>query len=157
MTDQNDVEKASAISPLVCKLTDFGESRSREVHTNTIFSSKTSRLNRGTPGFMAPEVLIKHLSSGKASILFLQKPDLWSFGMIVFCIVNPGLKHPYELNMQMEANIQSAVACLEKMIESHTRPKPQDKYIAKQRKESKELWQIYESCTVFEHVSVLTK
>ena len=70
--------------------------------------------------------------------------------MIVFCIVNPGLKHPYELNMQMEANIQSAVACLEKMIESHTRPKPQEKYIAKQRKEWKELWQIYELCTVFE-------
>ena len=150
MTDQNDIEKASAISPLVCKLTDFGESRSREVHTNTILTSKTSRINRGTPGFMAPEVLIKQLSSGEASILFLQKADLWSFGMIVFCIVNPGLKHPYELNIQMEANNQSALACLEKMIESHMRPKPQEKYIAKQRKEWKELWQIYESCTVFE-------
>ena len=95
MTGQTDIEKAIAISPLVCKLTDFGESRSWEVHTNTILTSKTSRINRGAPGFMAPELLIKHLSSGKASVLFLQKADLWSFGMIVFCIVNPGLKHPY--------------------------------------------------------------
>ncbi len=36
MTDQNDIEKASSISPLVCKLIDFGESRSREVQTNTM-------------------------------------------------------------------------------------------------------------------------
>ena len=54
---------------------------------------------------MAPEVLIENLSSGKASIPFLQKADLWSFGMIVFCIENPGLKHPYELNGQVKANV----------------------------------------------------
>ena len=122
MTDQNDIEKASSISPLVCKLTDFAESRSREVQTNTILTSKTSRINRGTPVSMAPEVLIKNLYAGNASIPFMQKADMWAFGMVVFCIINPGLKHPYELNMQTEANIKSAVACLEKMIEGHAEP-----------------------------------
>ena len=102
MTDQNDIEKASLKSPLVCKLTDFSESRSREVQTNTILTSKTSRINRGTPVFMAPEILIKNWSVRKASLPFLQKADLWSFEMVVFCIINPGLNHPYELNMQME-------------------------------------------------------
>ena len=152
MTDQNDIEKESLISPLVCKLTDFGESRSREVQTNTILTSKTNRIDRGTPVFMAPEVLLENLSAGKASVPFMQKADIWAFGMIVFCIINPGLKHPYELNMQIEANIKSAVACLEKMVECHTKPKPQEKYSVKQREEWKELWQIYESCTVFEQM-----
>ncbi|CAB3993486.1 serine threonine- kinase Chk2-like [Paramuricea clavata] len=131
MTDQNNVEKASLISPLVCKLTDFGESRSWEVQTNTILTSKTNRIVRGTPVFMAPEVLLENLSAGKASVPFMQKADIWAFEMIVFCIINPGLKHPYELNMQIEANIKSAVACLEKMVECHTKPKLQEKYSVK--------------------------
>ena len=42
------------------------------------------------------------------------------------------------------------MACLEKMIECQTKPRPQEKYSGKQRKEWKELWEIYETCTVFE-------
>ena len=33
--------------PLTCKLTDFEESRSQEVYTNTIISTKTKNINRG--------------------------------------------------------------------------------------------------------------
>ena len=46
------IEKAWMESPLVCKLADFGESRSREIHTRTAFSSQTSNVQRGTPVYM---------------------------------------------------------------------------------------------------------
>ena len=35
------------IKPLICKLTDFGESRSKDIHTQQILKSKTTRVNRG--------------------------------------------------------------------------------------------------------------
>ena len=41
--------------PIVCKLSDFGESRSEEVQTQLLCSTNTSNVDRGTPSFMAPE------------------------------------------------------------------------------------------------------
>ena len=41
--------------PIVCKLSDFGESRSEEVQTQLLCSTKTSNVDRGTPSFMAPK------------------------------------------------------------------------------------------------------
>ena len=78
LTNQEDIENISFATPLICKLTDFGESRSREFQTNTILTSKTSRINRGTPAFMAPEVLIKGLCTQKFSVDDLQTVDVWA-------------------------------------------------------------------------------
>ncbi|CAB4022412.1 Tyrosine- kinase SPK-1, partial [Paramuricea clavata] len=58
LTDPAKIEEISHKTPLICKLTDFGESRSQDIRTNTILYSKTNQVNRGTPVFMAPELLI---------------------------------------------------------------------------------------------------
>ena len=54
-----EIEEVSSRIPLTCKLTDFGESRSQEIYTNTIISTKTKNINGGTPVYMAPEILAK--------------------------------------------------------------------------------------------------
>lgn len=52
-----EMENISSKVPIICKLTDFGESKSEDINTNTTVSSKTNRVNRDTPVFMAPELL----------------------------------------------------------------------------------------------------
>ncbi|CAB4019764.1 Tyrosine- kinase SPK-1 [Paramuricea clavata] len=47
LTDTRAVECMASIKPLICKLTDFGESRSKDIHTEQILKSKTARVNRG--------------------------------------------------------------------------------------------------------------
>ena len=43
---------------IICKLTDFGESRSRLIQTQTLIKSKVTVLDRGSPAFMSPEILL---------------------------------------------------------------------------------------------------
>ena len=45
-------------SPAVCKIADFGESRSRIIQTQTLLSSGVQKLMRGSPAFMSPAVLL---------------------------------------------------------------------------------------------------
>ena len=60
-----------AQNPVICKLADFGESRASYLQTQTLTSSHTNRVNRGTPVFMAPE---HHLQpSSSASLEDLKK------------------------------------------------------------------------------------
>ena len=45
--DPEKIESMVSIKPLICKLADFGESRSKDIHTQQIFKSKTRRIDRG--------------------------------------------------------------------------------------------------------------
>ena len=47
---------------------------------------------------MAPEILAKGCMTS-ASIEDLMKADIWAYGLVVFSLTNPGLKHPFEVNM----------------------------------------------------------
>ncbi|XP_028405812.1 probable serine/threonine-protein kinase DDB_G0278665 [Dendronephthya gigantea] len=85
-------------SPIICKLADFGESKSSQIQT-AIINSTTRRVDRGTPLFMAPEILVKASRLQSASFKDLKQIDMWAFGMILFCIANPDLKYPYQLDI----------------------------------------------------------
>ena len=80
--------------PLLCKLTDFGESRSTKIQTNSILQSQTARVNRGTPVYMAPEMLIEAIRLPLASGEDLKRADIWSLGMTLFVLLNPCVKYP---------------------------------------------------------------
>ena len=43
--------------PVICKLTDFGESRSKVVQSRSVCRSRTVNIDRGTIPYMAPEIL----------------------------------------------------------------------------------------------------
>lgn len=69
--------------PIVCKLTDFGESRSEHIQTQLLANTRTKNVDRGTPSFVAPEV---HTLK-EASAEDLKSIDMWAYGMIIyFCL-----------------------------------------------------------------------
>ncbi len=80
-------------NPIVCKIADFGLSRSSETQTRSIIQSRTNDICRGTPIYMAPEIINGKLQ--KASITDLKKTDVWSLGLLSFAAINPNLNNPY--------------------------------------------------------------
>lgn len=65
--------------PVAWKLTDFGESRSFLVQTQTVLASKTHNVDRGTVVYMAPELLLKEKVLFGASITDLKLADIWAW------------------------------------------------------------------------------
>lgn len=149
LSSQDEIESICFATPLICKLTDFGESRSQEVHTNAITTTKTGRIDRGTPVFMAPELFVKEFQLPSASLEDLKKADVWAYGMIVFCLANPGLKHPFDINMRAKDRSENPLDLLKKLTKSKEKPISQPKYAARQAGEWRDLLRIYESCTEF--------
>ena len=90
---QNDVAKSYAECPIVCKLADFGLSQSPELQTSTFLKAKTESTRRGTPVYMAPEILLENLKfAGQED---LKKADIWSLGIMMFSMISPNLSNPY--------------------------------------------------------------
>ena len=52
------IDKAWNDRPVSCKLTNFGESKSTLVQTNTLLNTQPRRVNRGTLLYLAPEILV---------------------------------------------------------------------------------------------------
>ena len=117
-----EIEEVSSRIPLTCKLTDFGESRSQEIYTNTLISTKTKNVNRGTPVYMAPEIFSKGLRLASASVEDLLMADIWAYGLVVFSLANPGLKHPFEVNILTCTGTYTPLQCLEKFFAAKEKP-----------------------------------
>ena len=79
--------------PIICKVTDFGLSRSLDAQTQSILESRTDKICRGTPVYMAPEIHTGHLTN--ASQKDLKMADIWSLGMVAYSMINPNLSSPY--------------------------------------------------------------
>ena len=41
------------------------------------------------------------------------KADIWAYGLVVFSLTNPGLKHPVEVNMLTCIGAYTPLQCLE--------------------------------------------
>ena len=101
--DEEEKERIIAGNPIVCKLTDFGESRSELIKTQTMLATKTVRLQRGTFPFMAPEQFdTSHSPCARQAELF--KIDIWQLGMVFFCLLNPNLETPLMIEYQEQNN-----------------------------------------------------
>ena len=113
LSNPAEIKEVSSRIPLTCKLTDFEESRSQEIYTNTIISTKMKNINRGTAVYIAPEILAKGCRSTSASVEDLMKADIWAYSLVVFSLTNPGLKHPVEVNMLTCIGTYTPLQCLE--------------------------------------------
>ena len=78
---------------------------------------------------MAPEILIKSRRLEGASIDSLKQVDVWAFGMVLFNLVNPNLKNPFQLDLVKESPILEQ---LPDFLEQQNHPSETLKY-AKQR------------------------
>ena len=84
--------------PIICKLADFGESRSAIDQTSNLCHIVTSNIIRGTPAYRAPELFRQNGS--KLSLEDLKAVDVWALGMLLFVIINPDLKYPYQFELE---------------------------------------------------------
>ena len=94
---------------------------------------------------MAPELLVNDLRLKDASIFDLMQADEWAYGMVVFNIINPGLQHPYERNIEMCPS-NTPMSMLQDFVKKNEMPAAQDKYQELHRREWAGLKKVYESC-----------
>lgn len=141
--------------PLICKLTDFGESISTLLQTASIIHAKTMNIESGTKPYMAPEILLE----GKlncATMEDLKAIDIWALGMIFFSIINPDLEFPYEIELNSSAQKPPALAAkyFEKMLREKIAKKSKSqsskKYQQQQFSEWAQLEKLYLKCIAFD-------
>ncbi len=138
VTNKDELNVHYQSCPVICKLADFGESRSLLVQTQTVFSTKTDKLDRGTVVYMAPEILLPEKQPSKASMGDLMLCDTWALGMTIFTMINPCLKCPYlkcpylsEIKESGEASIISQGGMknfITDLLQVEKRPTPDLKY-----------------------------
>lgn len=97
MADEGDLREAWNREPIICKLVDFGESRRDLNQTATVCSTQTTNIDRGTPVYMAPELLSANVTS--LSLDQLKACNIWSYGMVLFMLLIPDLQFPYQLGI----------------------------------------------------------
>ena len=78
--------------PIVCRLPDFGLTRSVDIQTKSIIAFKTTAIGCGTPAYMAPEMQLNQLVS--ASQDDLKRADVWSLGLVLHNMVSSDIGSP---------------------------------------------------------------
>ena len=90
ITSEEDLSKALQENPIMCKITDFGESRPRLVQTALAVHFRTQQINRGTPVFLAPEAFLAQPKSGVTfSISDMKKVDIWALEWCYLMLLIP--------------------------------------------------------------------
>ena len=152
---EDQLRSAFADCPLICKLTDFGESRSTLLQTASIIHANTMNIERGTKPYMAPEILLE----GKlhcATMEDLKAIDIWALGMIFFSIINPDVEFPYEIELNSSAEKPPSLPAkyFEKMLREKmtmkSKPQASKKYQKRQFSEWAHLEKLYLKCTAFD-------
>ena len=145
-------------SPITVKLSDFGESRSNMVQTKTIVQTKTDDIYRGSPVYMAPEILCSWHTKGPtpaATIQDLQVMDVWSLAMVLFVLVNPDCMYPYEKeikNVQLPALPGAAEKTLVEIWRQEMLPQHSPKYETMRNSHWKSVYSLYKKCAKFKAV-----
>jgi serine/threonine protein kinase len=136
------IQEAWINNPIICKLADFGESRSQVVQTTSICNTATSNIVRGTPVYRAPEIF----SNDKDSLTIenLKAVDMWALGMVFFVLLNPDLSYPYQREL---TGVIKPLETLTKLVKSGRHPQHSEKYAPNQATEWISIWRMYERCT----------
>ena len=144
LRDRQQIKRIKAVRPVVCKLADFGESRSQLLQTNGLNDPNTKDIFRGTIPFMAPEILLPEqmVQGRKLSLEDLKKVDIWALGLVFYCLINPGVSYPYEAEATDLADIIM-------MLRQRKRPTPNPEYRTKQATVWSRVKEAFESCTSF--------
>ena len=86
---------------MVCKPTDFGESRSQVLQTSAIIHRQTFNVNkRGTKAYVAPEIVLESRKITTATLEDMKAIYAWAFGITFFSILNPDTSFPFEIELK---------------------------------------------------------
>lgn len=142
MASKEDVAKA---------FQDFGESRSHLVQTALMLHSCTQQLNRGTPVFLAPEAILTKPETGITyAINDMKKVDVWTYGMIVFNLINPDLRHPFRREFKLTDALIPLMEQLKKLLSEEKIPCFSAKYKHLQATDWLILEGVYHECTAWD-------
>ena len=150
--DQESVQEAwKGNNGIVCKLVDFGESRSSVQQTATLCHTMTNNVDRGTIVFMAPELMSAQPEKA-LSLADLKKCDIWSLGMIIFMLLNPDLQYPYQLELDQlqDRSFEGSKKHLTNRLLQKEKPSFSSKYSPLQATSWLKLNETFEECTHFE-------
>ena len=150
VTSEQDFSRALQENPIWCKVTDFGESRSRLVQTALVVHSRTQRLNRGTPVFLAPEACLAQPQSGVTfGISDMKKVDIWAYGMVLFNLINPDLRHPFQMEFESQGS-GSPMQKLKQLLTQKKKPSFSGKYKHLQATDWLYLEGVYNECSAWD-------
>ena len=144
ISDTKVLEEVLSTSPIICKLADFGESRSDIYQTNTLLSTKSDNTDKGTIPYMAPEILPGG-NLRKPTLDDLFKVDIWALGMTLFSLMNADVRYPFMLE-KVSANISADrfESFIGKKLNIETElPSMSDKYALTRWQEWHEIFRLY--------------
>ena len=67
--------------------------------TKSIACTRTNAVTRGTLAYMVPELLPGDMLLQLASVCDYKMVDIWSLGMILFCMLHPDLESPFLIKL----------------------------------------------------------
>eukprot|EP00112_Aurelia_sp_Birch-Aquarium-sp1_P020999 Seg5543.1 transcript_id=Seg5543.1/GoldUCD/mRNA.D3Y31 product="Mitogen-activated protein kinase kinase kinase 13-B" protein_id=Seg5543.1/GoldUCD/D3Y31 len=132
--------------PCIAKLTDFGESwgilsqSTEAAHTHTI------NVYRGTPAFMAPEIIDPLQRPYLMREEDMKKADIWSLGMLMFCLINPNCKLPYGIEGKSAMKYETFLSFVKKNISKGIKPLNDPEYDALRASNWANLSEVYDDC-----------
>ena len=143
LQDRQQIKRIKAARPVVCKLADFGESRSQLLQTTGLNDPGTNQVFRGTIAFMAPEILLPEtmVPGRKLSLDDLKKVDIWALGLVFYCLINPADLCPYERD-----GYQHAIDIIN-LQRQRKRPSSDPEYQSKQSTVWVSVRDVYHACT----------
>ena len=101
LTDAQETANIFKSEPIICKLAHLGEARSKLLQTRVISNnSRTHFIRRGSPAYMAPEILVEESVLKSAGIEQLKAIDVWALVMTFFVILNPDQKNPFQYDLE---------------------------------------------------------
>ena len=146
--DEATVSRIYASCPIICKLTDFGFSRSLNAQTQSFLQSRTDDVWRGTPVFMAPE--IHRCALNNASLSDLKQTDIWSLGVLAYAVVNSNLINPYHKETEILGGGLLTTDTMKLLMQREQLPTHDPKYESRRITEWWQIEEIFDMCTKFE-------
>ena len=119
------------------------------MQTRTICHTVTQNGDRGTFVYMAPELLSRDVA--QYSFSQLKKADIWSYGMVLYVLLNPDQRYPFQsefINQGIEDRV-NAKSQIIRWLSQNIRPKQSSTYRHLQATEWIVLDGLYERCANF--------
>ncbi|CAH3133603.1 unnamed protein product, partial [Porites lobata] len=117
------------------------------MQTSTFLKPKTESPCRGTPVFMAPEILLEDLKfAGQED---LKKADIWALGLMMFSMINPNLSNPYRAEFEA-SGVPFSEKALRNTLRQQKLPRPDVKYESFRTTQWWQIDDVFKLCTQFD-------
>ncbi|XP_068700833.1 cyclin-dependent kinase 9-like [Montipora foliosa] len=148
LEDRQELEYVFQARPIICKLADFGESRSA-INQTSNHECLPHGYKQYCPGnarlsctrTFPPERI-------KLSLEDLKAVDVWALGMLLFVIINSDLKYPYQFELE-KIQTGNYLSGLENLISKNEKPAHSDHYCRQHAVNCLRLRKLYDQCTRF--------